>query len=201
MASPDKQDSSIQAGLDESAELDHRIQALPQELQDEILDLTVAIKPTTVVIDKSYKPPWQLAIDQALRRKVAQDYYSSTIFVVEDGRAKPPLLRSWLTSLPADHTHLVSEIRLHWKNDPTDWSYAASNEVSFAKLRIWWSWCARKMKNTFGIADSVVRTKMRVDDGEGGARVLWVSILEAHGTRRWYTRLSRDPVEHSIGFD
>jgi hypothetical protein len=61
--------------------LDSRIQALPQELQDAILEHTDAfhILPTTCVTQQ-YKPPVALQLNRKLRAKFVAEYYSATIF-------------------------------------------------------------------------------------------------------------------------
>lgn len=57
--------------------LDNRVQALPQELQDSILDLTIGIHDSfcTMAIDGKYKSPLGLQISRATRAKFANHYY------------------------------------------------------------------------------------------------------------------------------
>lgn len=97
-----------------SGELDARIQALPQELQDTILWFTdgfeiPAIVPITKVEDrhshshgpgstlrrfsskfysKHHKPPVALQLNRSLRAKFAQEYYSSVTFECHTGCLK-----------------------------------------------------------------------------------------------------------------
>lgn len=81
---------------------DKRIQDLPQELQDKILESTLASQiPTSITINricdfssefkrtscqllnpftKSYTPPIALQINRKLRAEFAREYYSSTVF-------------------------------------------------------------------------------------------------------------------------
>ena len=81
-----------QSALHNMATLAELVQSLPQELFDRIADHTFAMpdlngdKPTTisdtkvqVVIDKSYKPPFQLQINRSIRAAFAQKYYSKSI--------------------------------------------------------------------------------------------------------------------------
>ncbi|GIZ41763.1 hypothetical protein CKM354_000505800 [Cercospora kikuchii] len=177
MSSPDKQDSSFQPGLDESVGLSERIQDLPQELQDEIFNLTVAIEPAEVAINKSYKPPWQLRIDRASRKKMTQQYYSTTIFVAEDV-CVPRILQSWLNSLPTHHSHLISEIRLLSTGEFTPRLHAHYNVISVAHLRIWLSLYRKDMKANFGLEEGIFKTKVLEADSQGNERVLWVSYPE-----------------------
>ncbi|USW56684.1 hypothetical protein Slin15195_G100030 [Septoria linicola] len=74
------------------SELDSRIKALAQELQDLILDFTLiaSFKPThqgDVVrlgfddrYGTPYKPPWQLSVDRRSRKEFATWYYGENIF-------------------------------------------------------------------------------------------------------------------------
>ena len=178
MSSPNEQNSSIQPGVDESTELSERIQSRPQELQDEIFNLTVAIEPAEAVISKSLKPPWQLSIDRASRQKVAQQYYSATTFAVEDF-INPRVLQSWLSSLPIDHRHLILGIRLFFKGDFGSHLRAHGNVVSVSRLRIWLSLHGQNMKANFGLEESIFKTKMLESDSQGNERVLWLSHPEA----------------------
>ncbi|KAK4494925.1 hypothetical protein PRZ48_014281 [Zasmidium cellare] len=94
-------------------DLDRRIQALPQELQDEILDHVLFIEPGEVTINTaSYKPPWQLRINRATRKKVAAHYYMTFTFKIRDKELGPwSLAVLWLRSLTGDHQGMVSDIR------------------------------------------------------------------------------------------
>ncbi|KAI5361183.1 hypothetical protein Slin15195_G122960 [Septoria linicola] len=57
--------------------LEDQIQALPQELQDEIFAYFMALLPAGVItIDKHYKPPVQLQINHKLRAVAIEKYYS-----------------------------------------------------------------------------------------------------------------------------
>lgn len=55
------------------------IQALPQELQSNILAHALQL-PRKVLIDKSYSPPLALHLDHASRTRYSSEYYSKTIF-------------------------------------------------------------------------------------------------------------------------
>ncbi|PPJ55368.1 hypothetical protein CBER1_08697 [Cercospora berteroae] len=173
MASPNKHDSPIQAGLDESAELDRRIKGLPQELQDEILGLTVAIEPASVDIDRSYKPPWQLAINKALRQKVAQKYYSSTLFVTVVNDRDEIAILNWLSSLSADHRHLISEIRLCLGHNCTMCNHFDPNTMRDLRKRIWLG-VHRQIISDLRVGGRVFKGKKIVEDDQGNTREVWL---------------------------
>ena len=62
-------------------ELTRRIQALPQELQDEILFFAVPIPfERTITIDSKHVAPWQLQLNQFSRRKLAPIYFGTNNF-------------------------------------------------------------------------------------------------------------------------
>jgi hypothetical protein len=62
----------------EMDELRRRLYNLPQELFDQIADLTFTIADASPpVITWNYKPPWQLQINHSLRQAYTQHYYSS----------------------------------------------------------------------------------------------------------------------------
>ncbi|KAF2164758.1 hypothetical protein M409DRAFT_24663 [Zasmidium cellare ATCC 36951] len=94
-------------------ELDRRIQALPQEVQDEILDHVLFIKPGEVTINTtSYTPPWQLHFNRATREKIAEHYYATSVFKISDADYGCFSVTSrWLKSLTAKHQAKVADIR------------------------------------------------------------------------------------------
>lgn len=84
------------------------VQSLPQELQDMILDFTVAITPANVHIDEHYKPPVQLQINRATRSKAAATFYSdlSSRFEPVEGPSRPYMLK-WIKSLSSENGSMV----------------------------------------------------------------------------------------------
>lgn len=79
------QTQEIQEILDEK--LSRRIQALPQELQDAILDFTISMDipgNDAIHITKKYKPPLGLQLVRKIRDRFAKQYYSGAIFQVAD---------------------------------------------------------------------------------------------------------------------
>lgn len=95
--------------------LEQRIQALPQELQDNILDFTLLDPPSVVRIKAWYqKPPWQLSVNRRTRALVARHYYSFSTFQLGYGyRWERPITRAWLKSLSEQYRRVIT-IRLDW---------------------------------------------------------------------------------------
>lgn len=101
--------------------LDDCIQALPQELQDEIFDYTIDIETdpdSAIELFGPWQIPWQMHIDRKSRALVAKRYFSENSFT------HPPLLNDALFStsfrvcldrlkqLPESHTRAIQEIHL-----------------------------------------------------------------------------------------
>ena len=100
-------------------DLDDQIQALPQELQDIILDFVVTTS-RVVQIDMFYKPPVGLHLSKFLREKTAKSFYGKQQAFASgadtDNYAR--LLGKWLDSLPAEHGLMIEEIRFSWPHWP-----------------------------------------------------------------------------------
>lgn len=111
---------------DESTTMGLKIQRLPKELQDSIIDLTSILDvPTSVFVNDSYKPPVALQLNRRIRAKYAEKYYSTTVFEFEYpnkafngfgwhgfGWHEPkPGLDKWVASLKAEHTDVITSIR------------------------------------------------------------------------------------------
>ena len=100
-------------------DLDDQIQALPQELQDIILDFVVTTS-RVVQIDMFYKPPVGLHLSKFLREKTAKSFYGKQQAFASgadtDNYAR--LLGKWLDSLPAEHGLMIEEIRFSWLHWP-----------------------------------------------------------------------------------
>ncbi|KAK4613918.1 hypothetical protein CLAFUW4_09470 [Fulvia fulva] len=80
--------------------LEQRIQALPQELQDVILDFTVAVKSPNVITltethGKKYKPPLCLQVNRKIRRESEQPYYLRAAVT----STNPELIQRFVASL------------------------------------------------------------------------------------------------------
>lgn len=61
--------------------LDGNIQALPQELQDLILEFLEEIQtPDRIILTTHYKPPSALQLNRKRRAEFAKKYYSTTVF-------------------------------------------------------------------------------------------------------------------------
>jgi len=88
------------------------LQSLPQEIYDEIYELTFSATcttPNTIEIDtKHYSPPSILQVDTASRRLAALTYYSSHTFVAYDQK----VLDAWLCSIARKHMDDLREVHL-----------------------------------------------------------------------------------------
>ena len=112
------------AALD--TELVGRIQALPQELQDVILDYALSLdddEDIAVAIDDDYRFPWQIQINSRTRKKVTQAYYTRSTFLlpplvlvarpsVDEHRDWLHLLGIWLRAVPRERRKLINSIRI-----------------------------------------------------------------------------------------
>lgn len=97
-----------------------RIAKLPQELLDQIKELTLAYDPASIdrVIDQNYKPPFQLQFNHQLRREFLPVYYATPgvwIFnstrpgMVFDTYGFADLFEKWLRSISSEaRTHLCA---------------------------------------------------------------------------------------------
>lgn len=103
--------------------VEERIKALPQELQDQILESTLiaSLKLQEVVtLNKSYFPPWQLSINRVTRKTIAEAYYGVAIFqVVIDASANVywqdglGIASKWLASLSERERSSISQLRFN----------------------------------------------------------------------------------------
>lgn len=87
------------------------LNALPQELYDEITELarpqiTSVQPPKIIAINKSYTPPSQLQLNRQLRNTLAPIYYSNTTFIghYDD-------VQRWLDALPPEHRAKILKIK------------------------------------------------------------------------------------------
>ena len=88
------------------------LQSLPQEIYDEIYELTFSATcttPNTIEIDtKHYSPPSILQVDSASRRLAVPSYYSSHTFVAHDEK----VLDAWLCSIACEHMDDLRKVHL-----------------------------------------------------------------------------------------
>lgn len=102
-----------------SPTLDDRIQALPRELQDAILEAWITIDSTTeITITESYKPPSQLHVSRSIRTSFATAYYAHTTFILHTYNFEMNI--PWLSSLSSEHRDLIQHLR--WECDHSDMS-------------------------------------------------------------------------------
>ncbi|SMR58391.1 unnamed protein product [Zymoseptoria tritici ST99CH_1A5] len=102
--------------MDQNDDLTKRIQTLPQELQDSVLEEVLhasmevpdSINGKVIAIDANYKPPLALQINRKQREILAKEYYNNTIFLVE----YPGLRRcaKWLSTLTSAHLQSIKTI-------------------------------------------------------------------------------------------
>lgn len=69
---------------DEELELDNRIQALPQELQDTILDFVLIAGVKCIEKRIHDSPPWQISVNSRTRKFVALEFYETASFIVPE---------------------------------------------------------------------------------------------------------------------
>lgn len=113
-----------QSGIDN---IDHHSQGLPQELQDEILLLTLIAgclpEDRQVVISDEkcevlYPSPWQLSVNRATREKVSRAYYSQNKFMYGNRFCGCSIcnwmqpLYHWLKRLSSQSRAMILTIRL-----------------------------------------------------------------------------------------
>lgn len=103
--------------------LDELVKTLPQELQDEILDYTLAAEQEIVTITPDYHPPLRLAINRSFRKKFAKPYYEQSTFLFplaapDEYASSTGRFMAWIWSLADEHAALTKNIHLfvetHW---------------------------------------------------------------------------------------
>lgn len=98
-----------------SEDLDAHIQALPQELQDAILDSTGIFEiPAVVSITKDYKPPVALQLSHKIRAQFAETYYTNAAFSSQPGSGDSSYLQyhlGWMTALSTEHLQAIRVLR------------------------------------------------------------------------------------------
>lgn len=107
--------------------LEDRIQALPQEMKDMILDFTVAVKPDqTVVIDREHKAPWQLQVNSATRKQYAPTYFRTSKFQSDPLHFYIGTFAKWLQAQSSSHRAIITTIRYESGTSPEDWAQVAA---------------------------------------------------------------------------
>lgn len=113
---------------EESGRLCSLLGNLPQELYDQILELTLTIDKGpdygdgstdgTVTIHEDYKPPAQLQLDKKTRERALKAFYDRTTFDVIKASSPTSIYRRailvrWFRSLPAKVMLSIARIRYH----------------------------------------------------------------------------------------
>lgn len=93
-----------------------RIQALPQELQDQICELAVDLPSHTEILigPGVTSRPWQLQLNRYLRMRLAKRYYSTNAFRLDYRphiRTRWTYVYGWLHSLHPDHRSHIRDLR------------------------------------------------------------------------------------------
>ena len=96
--------------------VEEHIQSLPQELQDAILDFTIAVDTTTTInINDDYRPPTkQLSINRKTSATLAQQYYSTNTFSYALISNIPAKIRptTWLSNVAPEHRDKIRMLRI-----------------------------------------------------------------------------------------
>ncbi len=92
-------------------EFNRRVQALPQELIDEIRDLAFTTRGGTFNMQASTytsKAPPRLSVSKATRDHFAKSYYGNSLFIFTDDRD----LGKWLDSIDEAHLGMIRTVRV-----------------------------------------------------------------------------------------
>ena len=169
--------TGFMASLKDSMPLEQRIQQLPQELQDQILDAVLSLATAnakTVLITAAYRPPWQISVDRRTRKKQARDYYANSVFqsTLHDWM-------SWIKSIPVQYQSLVKEIRVRvaWHPWQAAWSWRSGSsnlrcQIVRNLLIDQGKWLE---KNGISLGDNVLKQSL---GGVAGRPTSWASISE-----------------------
>lgn len=109
-------------GMADTIRLACRVQSLPQELQDQIFDMTFAtFLPHTVDITAACRPPSILQVNRRTREPLATQYYTRTTFQLgnSDEPCHPSVLAQWLGSLTCSHLHQLNAVH-YFAQKPAD---------------------------------------------------------------------------------
>ncbi|CZT21059.1 uncharacterized protein RCC_06920 [Ramularia collo-cygni] len=195
-------------------ELADRIRALPQEIQNNILTLSLQL-PTTVRINKDYKPPLALHLDRASRTKYLEGYYTNTIFETTppnhpstghldvDKHGVPiedelPSLVTWVKSLSPSHRRMIGIFHFidmnHW-NDFLDAGKLLSKKRRYARVhfqRIGRSEYDGDLQNARVVLRSTITS-------EAGREVEFFWEKTPVGQSSWWVNSSMLYVDSSVG--
>lgn len=90
------------------------LQRLPQELFDEIFELTFFHNGDQIFLTKDYKPPFQLQVNHKTRKDFIKSYYGETKLISQveyvvhvSATWEAKCLSSWLSSLSKDALHAL----------------------------------------------------------------------------------------------
>ena len=166
------------------ADLTACLQALPQELQDLILEAAMwqGIEPVTTV-DRSYYTPLGLQISSGIRRTFAREYYKNTIFTFNQLQSNneygSTFLLSWLCSLPPTHHRLLCRVNYH---RDMFCPHARNVEKTFGNM-------IRLLHRIAAIPPDVTKSFLWTDvQSAPGLKQCTDLYLPASGNREWWTR-------------
>lgn len=86
--------------------LKSKLEALPSELYNKIVDLTFSSPSGVYKIESAHKPPSCLQVNQNMRSKLIKGYYHDSKFCIPGN-----LIRKWIASLDIPHVGRLHEIR------------------------------------------------------------------------------------------
>lgn len=136
---PSSQDA---ANMISDEEVALRIQDLPQELQDNILEALeeFQVPQNLVTITSAYKPPLPLQLSQKIRAKFAREYYGTASFRCELNWG---LLYDWALSLTAEHREMVARVQR---------TAVVPYDLTPFEIIDSWKWCSNNLL-TYGLTN------------------------------------------------
>ncbi|CAK3924817.1 Hypothetical predicted protein [Lecanosticta acicola] len=108
---------------DQVPTLRERLEKLPQELYNEIYNWTFTANTRNRDIDRGRQETFiapdsgtLLQVDHLSRQQFAASYYGGehVVFVAHDSNANVGSWRRWLQTVPAEHRHMIRELRIIW---------------------------------------------------------------------------------------
>lgn len=120
----------------EAEQLRRRVQSLPAELFNLVLDFVFIPSGTAAVINRDYKQPSNLRVSRATRESLILDYYSNTTFAFRDGDSN--LLVTWLKSLSQAYRLAIRKVHItRERNMRRDIDISPNWLLNSKLVRIW----------------------------------------------------------------
>lgn len=150
-----------------------RIQSLPQELQDQILDLTIDPPTYTDIFIDAGVTPWQLQLNHASRARHGKAYYSTNTFIGRMGLSQNLSLNvlRWLFTLHAFNCDEEVDFRIL-----IDWKATAYHtfrgQMMFAKILLQHANYVPQV-----VGSCIIRVNIPLEEGCEGP-IHWVTEAE-----------------------